>query len=68
MELGQLADRAVDLIGPGLVVVVEEGEVDFNGRGRLDGQLLLVVRGQDRLAADHQNPPVCDDRRRRRRT
>ncbi len=43
----QLADGAVDLIGPGLVVVVvEEGTVHFDGRGRLDGQFLLVVRGQ----------------------
>jgi len=40
VELGQLANGADDLIGPGLVVVVEEGEVDFDGRGRLDGQFL----------------------------
>ncbi len=41
VELGKLANGSVDLIGPGLVVVVvEEGEVDFDGRGRLDGQFL----------------------------
>ena len=63
MELRILADDAIDAIGNGQVVIVDEGEVCLDGHGRGVGQLVLVVGAQNRLTAQDDNVTTLSDSR-----
>lgn len=61
VERRQLTDRSVDAIGLAVVWVVEEGDVDLHGGGRLPREAILRDGRQYRLTADHDNIGVIGD-------
>jgi len=61
VEMGQLADPAVNQVRLAFIGIIEERDIGFDRTGRVDRQLIVIERRQDRLATDDEDAGITSE-------